>query len=121
MPGVSAGRLAERSAPCAQANAPTTTGDELDVPENRSVYQMSSDGPPCRSPYPVVVTSRPTPWTSMLAPKLEKPNLDRSGPWSRPWVPGGGAPAPTSTAPLSRLLRSNGFVQLAGKSPGRMS
>ena len=36
--------------PCRQATAPVTIGDALDVPENRSVYQMFSDAPPCASP-----------------------------------------------------------------------
>jgi hypothetical protein len=40
---------------------------------------------------------------------------ERSGPWLRPCVPGGGAPAPTTIAPESRLLRRNELLQPAGK------
>ena len=56
--------------------------DALDVPLNVSVYQRSSFVPPCRSPYPHDVTSRPQPCASISAPQFEKSRRDRSGPQS---------------------------------------
>ena len=44
------GGRAPSPCPAAQAIAPTTMGDALDVPLKVSVYQRSSLVPPCRSP-----------------------------------------------------------------------
>ena len=63
----------------------------------------------------MLVTSRPQPWASISAPKLEKSSRDRSTPWLRPCVPGGGAPATTMTAPQSGFTRLNGLDHVDGK------
>ena len=103
-----------------QASVPTIIGEALDVPLKTFVYQKSSLPPPCKSPYPHVVTSRPHPWQSTLAPKFEKSSLDLSGPQLLPCVPGGGAPAPTNTAFDVGLAVLKGLVQLAGNPAGRV-
>src|SRR5688572_10539433 len=73
-----------------EAAAPATMGLALEVPPNEEVYQRLGSEPPCRPPYPVVVTHSPQPCRFTREPNVEKLSRLRSG-----FVHPAAAPAPT--------------------------